>query len=97
MPLEIETFPGQQKADPNFGAVEVYYNSAMAMLPKAGGEISVIWQGCQEDGICYAPVTSTLKLPVLSETTAAPDEVQIRVALMNRFNALGAAEIKCVA
>lgn len=70
-PLEVETFPGHQKDDPNFGAVEVYYDSATAVLPKAGGEVRVIWQGCQEDGICYAPVTSTLTLPALSETTSA--------------------------
>ncbi|WP_145399219.1 protein-disulfide reductase DsbD [Paracoccus sulfuroxidans] len=70
-PLEVETFPGHQKDDPNFGAVEVYYDSATAVLPKAGGEVRVIWQGCQEDGICYAPVTSMLTLPTLSETASA--------------------------
>lgn len=79
--LEVETFPGQQKDDPNFGAVEVYYNSAMAVLPKAGGEISVIWQGCQEDGICYAPVTSALTLPVVSETITTADKVAANTRL----------------
>jgi len=76
--LSLETVPGEQKDDPNFGAVEVYYNSAMAVLPRAGGEVRVTWQGCQEEGICYAPVTSTLTLPALSEAasgtrTALPD------------------------
>lgn len=80
-PLEVETFPGHQKDDPNFGAVEVYYDSATAVLPKAGGEVRVIWQGCQEDGICYAPVTSTLTLPALSETAAASAPAQATGAL----------------
>lgn len=72
--LTVETFPGQQKDDPTFGPVEVYYTAASAILPRAGGEIRVIWQGCQEDGICYAPVTSSLTLPVLAE--ASPGAAQ---------------------
>ncbi|MFE3839027.1 protein-disulfide reductase DsbD [Pseudogemmobacter sonorensis] len=63
--LEVETFAGRIKDDPGFGQVEVYYGSASAVLPRAGGEVRVTWQGCQEDGICYAPVTSSLSLPEL--------------------------------
>ncbi|SED43117.1 thiol:disulfide interchange protein DsbD [Rhodobacter sp. 24-YEA-8] len=78
--LDIETHAGKLKEDPNFGAVEVYYNATTAVLPQAGGEVRITWQGCQEDGICYAPVTSTLMLadwsgatpPAESAVPAAP-------------------------
>ena len=69
--LALETPAGKIKDDPNFGAVEVYYDEASAILPRAGGKVQVTWQGCQEDGICYAPVTSDLELPALARP--APD------------------------
>ncbi|MGA0613873.1 protein-disulfide reductase DsbD [Paracoccus sp. KR1-242] len=65
--LTVETPAGVIKEDPNFGTVEVYYDAASAVLPQAGGRVQVTWQGCQEDGICYAPVTSDLDLPVLTQ------------------------------
>lgn len=77
--LEIETFPGRMKEDPTFGEVEVYYDSASVTLPRAGGEVRVTWQGCQEDGICYAPVTSALTLPPLP-AAVVPEEPGLRIA-----------------
>lgn len=64
-PLTVETQPGVAMDDPNFGAVEVYYNDAALILPRAGGEVAITWQGCQEGGICYAPITSQMTLPAL--------------------------------
>lgn len=64
-PLAIETGSGVAMDDPNFGAVEVYYDDAALILPRAGGEVAITWQGCQEGGICYAPITSHLTLPAL--------------------------------
>lgn len=74
-PLAVETPAGETKEDPNFGTVEVYHDQATAVLPQAGGKVQVTWQGCQEDGICYAPVTSDLDLPALAQSasdSAAP-------------------------
>ncbi|AGT11186.1 thiol:disulfide interchange protein DsbD (plasmid) [Paracoccus aminophilus JCM 7686] len=69
--LTVETPPGTRKDDPNFGSVEVYFEDMTAILPQAGGEIRLSWQGCQEDGICYAPVSQTLSLPDLPAGTSA--------------------------
>lgn len=73
-PLEIETFAGRIKEDPGFGQVEVYFDNASAVLPRAGGEVLVTWQGCQDGGICYAPVTSRLSLP---ELAVGPEPVRM--------------------
>lgn len=64
--LALETEPGTVKDDPNFGTMEVYYNNAEARL-KGGGDVTVTFQGCQEDGICYPPVQKDLTL-----TSTAP-------------------------
>ncbi|MGE6741148.1 protein-disulfide reductase DsbD [Allorhizobium pseudoryzae] len=67
--LAVETSAGRIKDDPGFGRVEVYYDNASVLLPRAGGDVRITWQGCQEDGICYAPVTSRLSLPELAAGT----------------------------
>lgn len=69
--VPIDTDPGVQKEDPTFGTVEVYYDHAEARLDPVPDALTVTYQGCQEDGICYPPVTDTLPaLPV----AAAPDQ-----------------------
>lgn len=78
-PLAVESPSGQMHEDPNFGTVEVYYNSATITLPRAGGDIAVTWQGCEEDGICYAPVTESLSLPPLS-TSDIPEAPKVAPA-----------------
>ena len=70
-PIALDSAPGVQKQDPTFGAVEVYYDRAEVRLPPVSGELNVTYQGCQEDGICYPPVTDTL--PAVPVATA-PDE-----------------------
>ncbi|MBP0483189.1 protein-disulfide reductase DsbD [Sagittula salina] len=68
-PVPLESDPGTQKEDPTFGAVEVYYDQAEARIGPVSDPLSVTYQGCQEDGICYPPITDSLPaLPV-----AAPD------------------------
>lgn len=54
----IETPPGEQKDDPSFGPMEVYYRSAQATIPaRNAGAVQIVYQGCQIDGICYRPET----------------------------------------
>ncbi|EYD72864.1 protein-disulfide reductase DsbD [Limimaricola hongkongensis] len=58
--LPLETEPGVTKDDPTFGTVEVYFHDVEARLGVTEGPVRVTYQGCQEDGICYPPVTETL-------------------------------------
>lgn len=93
-PLPLVTEVGTIKDDPNFGPSEVYYRQAIATLEQANGdEVEVTYQGCQEDGICYAPETRVINLATLeidnpaeqmapriewtSERSAAPETFQL--------------------
>ncbi|MBI6628527.1 protein-disulfide reductase DsbD [Pontibaca salina] len=67
--LNLDTPPGTVKDDPTFGTVEVYFDSVQAFLPAASGPITITYQGCQDGGICYPPVTETL---AALETAAQP-------------------------
>lgn len=61
--LELRMDPGEMTQDPGFGPVEVYRGRAEVVLPGAHGAVRVTAQGCQQDGICYPPVTETVTLP----------------------------------
>lgn len=65
------TSPGEMKEDPGFGRVEIWRAKGEALVQaadlRAAGsprQLSVTYQGCEEDSICYPPVTRTLALPV---------------------------------
>ena len=58
--VPLTTEPGTIKTDPTFGEVEVYYQTATARLPAVEGPVTLTWQGCQEEGICYPPQTVSL-------------------------------------
>ncbi|MEN9061186.1 protein-disulfide reductase DsbD [Ponticoccus litoralis] len=66
--VAFDSAPAIQKQDPTFGAVGVYYDQTAVRLPPVAGALSVTYQGCQEDGICYPPVTDTL--PAVPVATA---------------------------
>lgn len=56
---------GEPKNDPNFGTMEVFHDAAtatLASLPTGARKIAVSFQGCQENGICYRPVSRTIEL-----------------------------------
>ena len=69
--VPLDSDAGVVKEDPTFGSVEVYYGQAEARSAPAAGEVQVTYQGCQEDGICYPPVTDTL--PALAVANVASD------------------------
>jgi thiol:disulfide interchange protein DsbD len=57
--------------DEHFGEVIVYFDQAEVALPLrrshgrgADASLSVTFQGCQTDGICYPPMTRTVKLSI---------------------------------
>jgi len=77
--LTVETSPGIQKDDPNFGPSEVYYDRAEAVVPAGSGPIEVTYQGCQEDGICYAPETRLVDPLSLAVSNPAPPAIHSAV------------------
>jgi len=46
---------GESYADPWFGEGEIYRHAVTATLAKPVAGVTLHWQGCQQDGICYAP------------------------------------------
>ncbi len=71
--LQVQTPSGIAKDDPNFGPSEVYYGRAEATVPQAGSEpVEITYQGCQEDGICYAPETRLVDPVSLAITDPSP-------------------------
>ncbi|MGB5325754.1 MAG: protein-disulfide reductase DsbD domain-containing protein [Pseudomonadales bacterium] len=58
---------GLGKTDDYFGHVEVFYNQALARIPRSavggsGGELEVQYQGCADAGLCYPVQTRRLAL-----------------------------------
>jgi len=57
---------GKKNHDEYFGDVEVYYDELIVRLPvqSASGSLNltVNYQGCAEDGICYPPTTKSVTL-----------------------------------
>lgn len=67
----------EKKDDPNFGRVEVFYNTleltASPDFPAGPIEVKLSWQGCAEAGLCYPPRTETFQLDWLgSSATSTP-------------------------
>ena len=70
--------PGTPHEDEFFGRTTVYFEPVEVALPlrraRAGGgdlQVTVSFQGCQDEGICYPPMTRTVAVP-LPEGVAAP-------------------------
>lgn len=70
--IKVERPAGEQKEDPNFGAMEVYHDR-VAVKVQAGRatSLAVSWQGCAEAGLCYPPQTREVMLSAVSETSSA--------------------------
>lgn len=73
--LPADVSEGVIKDDMNFGRTEVLYNRAFAQVPENAlpkeGHVLVRWQGCEEDSICYPPVTRSLDLQTLELSKVA--------------------------
>ncbi|MFU0503896.1 protein-disulfide reductase DsbD [Pseudaminobacter sp. NGMCC 1.201702] len=67
--IPVETTSGISKDDPNFGRMEIYYDRASAVVgPTGKAPIELVYQGCQEDGICYRPETRVIDPVTLAIT-----------------------------
>lgn len=78
-PVPLDMPQGIIKDDPTFGASEVYYTWLSVRVPPGTGPFDLTWQGCQEDGLCYPPVTRAISGdgdfidgPLLADTDTAP-------------------------
>lgn len=67
---------GELKHDANFGDTEVFHQSFQALITldrpgKAATSIALnaIYQGCSEEGLCYPPITTTLRVSLPDATT----------------------------
>lgn len=72
----ILTGQAVSKDDPTFGSTEIYLNRAEATVsgqatqPTSGETLMVTYQGCQEGGICYPPITRRIDLSSLQITNS---------------------------
>ncbi|MBU4528050.1 MAG: protein-disulfide reductase DsbD [Desulfomicrobium sp.] len=64
-PIELETAAGKVKEDPGFGSTEVYYISAQATVVGWAETVELTYQGCQDGGLCYPPVTKLIDTATL--------------------------------
>lgn len=72
--LQLELPPGEIKADPNFGSVTVYHHSLdVPVHAGVARTVSLTWQGCAEQGICYPPQHRSVSLQPPTSSPAKPD------------------------
>lgn len=73
--LPADVPEGVNKEDMNFGHTEVLYNRAFAKIAADAlpedGHVLIRWQGCEEDSICYPPVTKSLDLQTMALSKVA--------------------------
>ncbi len=53
IPLDLPE--GEIYDDPWMGQDEIYREPVTTTIPEPQGPVTLYWQGCQQDGICYAP------------------------------------------
>ncbi len=72
---------GEIKHDPNFGDTKVFHHSFQGLLALSRTTdaaktimLDAVYQGCSEQGLCYPPITKTLRvsLPEVTATQPAP-------------------------
>lgn len=91
-PITLETPPGKLKEDPGFGSTEVYYGTALAKLVGNAGIIELTYQGCQDGGLCYPPVTKTIDTSML-QFSSSNDNSASAFSPGNSSSAIGWAKL----
>lgn len=64
-PLAMDIPAGEAYDDPYFGHEEIFREDVTMRLTAGQGPVIVHWQGCQQDGICYAPQKTEIQLASL--------------------------------
>ena len=54
-PITLTLPAGEVYDDPWMGQDEIYREPVATTIPAPQGPVTLHWQGCQQDGICYAP------------------------------------------
>ena len=54
-PIPLTLPEGEVYDDPWMGQDEIYREPVATTIPAPQGPLTLHWQGCQQDGICYAP------------------------------------------
>ena len=74
---------GKAHRDEHFGEVVVYFDQVEVPVPlqrdhakAADANLKVTFQGCQTDGICYPPMTRTVKLAIPAGTVSTVAAVE---------------------
>lgn len=66
---DVRAPSGEMKNDPIMGNVEIYRDSVTIAVrrtnPAQAGALTVKYQGCAEDTICYPPMTRTYQVPAV--------------------------------
>jgi len=86
-PLPLDLAQGRSKDDPDFGMVDIWRDIGRAVmsadtLAQAGApsSISITYQGCLEDSICYPPTTRTVTVPARPKARIDNPEVDAQTA-----------------
>lgn len=86
-PLPLDLAQGRSKDDPDFGVVDIWRDIGRAVmsadtLAQAGApsSISITYQGCLEDSICYPPTTRTVTVPARPKARIDNPEVDAQTA-----------------
>lgn len=58
---------GVIKDDPNFGSTEIFHDAVELRLTSGTGPVTLTWQGCMEDSICYPPVSRSIDAGSIGE------------------------------
>lgn len=70
-PAAVDTPPGKVKDDPTFGSVEIYDADFVGKVDGRGVEptkpLEVTYQGCDESGVCYPPITQEIDLARIAQ------------------------------
>lgn len=54
-PIPLPLPEGELYDDPWLGEDQIYRRPVATVIPAPEGPVTLHWQGCQQDGICYAP------------------------------------------
>lgn len=84
-PVALDLPDAELTEDLTFGSTHVYRQDITLDLAQQRGALSVGWQGCQDDGICYAPQNTKITLGGGAASLTLSDEARV----MDRLDAQG--------
>ena len=75
---QVEWPAGTRKTDATFGESEVYHDNVAVRVKAPNAQaLTVVWQGCAEEGLCYPPQTQRVNLADVAATPSASPDVAV--------------------